>query len=165
MMQIDGNAKYSEVAVLYEALTDNSKDAILESAMQHIRHYYDLTIGEFDRLTNSDWSWLIPTDKEPTLLQYVWVSNFAAFCEDFAKAVANLSIRPNADQQAAQKYCVKVSVHEGMLFFAREYFGLHSFAEADKVTLGEYLLAKKQTFNRDVYEREYALIQQNKLKR
>lgn len=41
-----------------------------------------------------------------------------------------------------------MTMAEGLLVFARRYFGCRSFSEAERLTLGEWLMAKKDDYNR-----------------
>jgi hypothetical protein len=56
-----------------------------------------------------------------------------------------------------------VEWQEGMLVFVRAYFGLKSFGEAENVTIGDYLLAKKDEYNSTIFQRNMAKIQTQKI--
>ena len=42
---------------------------------------------------------------------------------------------------------------ESLLIFAQNFFGLKSFKEAEKITLGEIIIAKKADYNKSVFQR------------
>ena len=94
-----------------------------------------------------------------------------AFSDDDAYLCSRASQLPmvelkevKTDEIRAQKTCLKVSVAEGILLFVREYFSLHSFGEAENLPLSDYLIAKKDNYNKVMAQREYAKIQNEKIK-
>ena len=58
---------------------------------------------------------------------------------------------------------LKISWDEAILVFVRDYFGLHSFKDAERITMGEILIAKRATYNREKFQRKLAKIQTAKL--
>lgn len=52
-----------------------------------------------------------------------------------------------------------------MLIFTRKYFGLQNFGDAEKITLLEYYLAKKDTYSDAIFQRSLQKIQLNKMKK
>ena len=59
---------------------------------------------------------------------------------------------------AASKNCYPTEFAESMLIFSRSYFGLHSFKEATHITLGDFILAKKDSYNSTVFQKTYSNI-------
>ena len=50
-----------------------------------------------------------------------------------------------------------------MIVFLQDFFGLRSFKEAEKITVGEILIAKRARFNEETYRRNLARIQTQKI--
>ena len=144
-MKIDGNTKYKDFQPLEAVITEESKKEIMRAAEEHYKSCYALTIDEFFGIIAGDYS-LLGDMKEPSVLQVYWKKRFAEFSDEFAAACERLSMRDPESEKYA-KGCIKLDPQESMLVFLREYFGLPSFFEAGKRTIGEYLTARKDKYN------------------
>lgn len=78
---------------------------------------------------------------------------FAEWTLGFTDTLAGLSLKPTAKQQQYQQGCRPVSFEESIYLFCRSYFGLHSFDAVLDLTVADYLLAKKDDYNKQVCER------------
>lgn len=162
-MDIDLRKPYAEYAEYLQLLTAKSREELSEAA-ETIRPMWDLKIGEFFRLCDGDFSGIM--DKEnPLLWQVLWAERFPKFVEEFANVVQRLTLEPTQEQKAAASGCLPMEWQEGILIFARSYFGLHSFAAAEELTLGDYILAKKHDYNTALTDRNMHKQQMQKLKK
>lgn len=131
--------------------------------------FYSLTIAQWNRLTtHKDLSVISDKMLDPlkcNVFEYYTLEELPKFIDKYIKQLERFTLKPDAAEEAAQQVCFKVSPTEGLLLFAREYFGLHSFADAEKVTLGELLLAKKDTYNKQAFQKAYSKQLNNKHKR
>ena len=75
------------------------------------------------------------------------------------------TIRQNNDELRAAEGALKISWGEAVLVFVQQFFGLGSFKDAEKITTGEILIAKRAQYNRDLFQRNMAKIQVNKFKK
>lgn len=158
-MEINLNAKYERFADVLQFVTDESRKELLQQAAK-IRDPYSLTLAEFFACCEGDFS-IVNTEKVGGVC---WVENFAVFVEEFSKAIKRMTVQQTPEQKQASAACLPVEWQEGMLVFARRYFGLKSFSEAEKVTIADFLIAKKDDYNTTIYERALHKIQTNKLK-
>jgi hypothetical protein len=130
--------------------------------------YMSLTIADFNAIAlHGDLSRFLDGRAENTLtvFEYYTLAGLKDFFEGYAKSLEKLAVKPTAKESAAQAACLKVGIVEGMLIFARDYFGLQSFAAAEKVTLAELLMARKDAYNKAIFERALtAQYQKNKKK-
>lgn len=120
--------------------------------------YLSLTIADFNQIAmHGDLTGVLGNRSELELTVFEWyaISGLKEFFEQFAKDLEKFIVKADAKEERAAAACYKTGVVEGMLIFAREYFELHSFAEAERVTLADLLLAKKDTYNRAMFERAY----------
>lgn len=120
--------------------------------------YYSLTIAQWHGITKQDLSVISDrlTDKTRcTVYDYYTIKGLSAFVDSYIKQLERFAVKPDAAETAAQRACYDVTATEGMLIFAREYFGLQSFAAAEQVTLGDFLLAKKDTYNKTMFQKAY----------
>lgn len=162
-MRITSNTKYADFEQYEYALTEEGAQVLMAQAEEMYGQCSELTIDEFWGLIGRDYS-LLGDMSEPSVLQVYWCKRFAQFCEQFAKACERLKLEPTETEKQAQTGCMPMSPQESMLTFVRSYFGLHSFYEAGKIRIGEYLLARKDAYNDARAKRNYANIQQAKLK-
>ena len=81
------------------------------------------------------------------------VRAFSAWLRDFVALVDSFSLKPTAKQIRYANGCVEMSFDESVYVFLREYFNLPRFDDVLGLTVGDYLLAKKDNFNRMTIER------------
>ena len=143
-------------------LTTKSEDELKRSAEQVFKPVHTLTINEFFGVVNGDYS-VLGDMSDPTVLQVYWLKRFAEYVETFADICKRTRVEPTAEQQQAAKGCVQIEPAEGMLIFVRSYFGLHSFREAGEITMNEYVMARKDTYNNALIRRNMEKIQMCKL--
>ena len=161
-MTITDKTLYEDFAPLEKVLTDGSVRELKASAERNYGNCYELTIDQFFGIANGDLS-LLGDMQQPTVLQVYWQKRFAEFCTELTKACERLSIKePN--EAKISSGCVEMTALEGMLIFTREYFGLPSFFEAGKRTMGEYLTARKDKYNAARRQKNFEQIQREKLK-
>ena len=161
-MRVTNNTPYATFQPYEGIITPESARELKAAAEAQYRNCYTLTIDEFFGIMSGDYS-LLGDMKEPSVLQVYWLKRFADFCEEFTQACASLSIKDPAHEHLRDG-CVKMQPQEAMLIFTREYFGLPSFYEAGKRTLGEYLTARKDRFNDAVFRRNNEAEQKRKFK-
>lgn len=87
---------------------------------------------------------------------------FVDWLKEFVGAVEMFSVKPTAAEKAASAGCVPMTFPESVMVFCRSYFGLRSFDEAMELTVGDYLLAKKDDYNKTTVERNSAKRTTNK---
>lgn len=80
--------------------------------------------------------------------------SFEAFINNFSDLIEASTLKQTPEELRASEKVPKFMKHEGFLVFAREYFGLKSFSEAEDVTLADLFLAKKDVYAKRVFERE-----------
>ena len=161
-MDIDLRKPYAEYVEYLQLLTEKSQEELSEAAKK-IRPMWELKIGEFFSICDGDFACVM--DKEPLLWQVLWAEQFPKFVEEFTSVVARLTLEPTPEQKAAAAGCFPMEWQEGILIFARSYFGLHSFAAVEELTLGDYILAKKHDYNTALTERNMHKQQIKKLKK
>lgn len=128
--------------------------------------YYALTIAQWHAITagriEDVFGEKIKDPLQLTAYEYYTITGLKAFAENYVKQLERFSVKSDTNEQAAQAVCFKVTMTEGLLIFAREYFGLHSFAEAEQITLADLLLAKKDTYNKTMFQKAYTAQMQRK---
>lgn len=161
-MKVTSKTTYAEFEQYENVLSDESKRDLMAAAEKQFKPCHMLTLDEFWGLQNRQFD-LLGDISNPTVLQVYFVKRFEQFCEELTKALEALEIKdPNL--QGTDSGCVKMSAQECMLLFVRSYFGLPSFEDAGKRTIGEYMLARKDRFNEWRLRKNYEQKQLAKLK-
>lgn len=116
--------------------------------------YYNLSVSQFIKLTANNISALdaVPLELGTVFCVY-FINGLRDFLESYIKLLERYTVKSSEKDKLAASGCAKMSIGESLLIFVRGYFGLHSFAEAEKVTLDELLIAKRDTYNNIVFER------------
>ncbi len=161
-MRIDENTKYAPFALIENTISEDDKKRIMDAAEQKFGSCHMLSIDEFFGCIKGDFSHLGDLN-DPTVFQAYWIKRFKDFCKEFSSVCERLAIH-DPDMDGTDAGCVKIEPAESMLIFVREYFGLHSFADAGKVTIGEYVLARKDKYNSWKVRKNYERKQISKIK-
>lgn len=161
-MRITDKTKYDTFTNVEPYVTQKSINAIKNAAEKKYGNMYDLTFSQFYACMNGDFSHIIKTSS-PTVLQVYWTKRFSEFAEKLANELKSLTLPQTADERLASQSLLKVSWAEGLLVFMQSFFHLHSFKEAEQITIGELLIAKRAQYNQDKYTRELAKLQRKKI--
>ena len=145
-MKITSKTKYADFEPYEPFLTGESVAELKAAAERSIRFCHTLTLDEFWGLLAGDYS-LLGDLSSPSVYQVYWAKRFKDFVEEFTQSCNALSMK-DPENDGMDAGCVKIEPQENMLIFVREYFGLHSFVEAGERTIGEYILARKDAFNK-----------------
>ena len=161
-MNITPETKYIDFAPLEPYITEECAMQLRAAAIQEFGDYNSLTIEKFSELAQLTPD--VAKKNYETVLGVYWLYGFHDFVVDFSKSVKNLSLQPTPMELSASSVCYETTMIESMLVFSRDYFGLKSFSEAAQTTLGDYLIARKDDYNRKAFERRLNEIQMQKIK-
>lgn len=167
-MKVSKRTPFIQIAGFLEYIKDDSQKELKEQAEKEIGLCWDLTFREFFELSSGDFTCKgidVTKPEELTALQFFWCERFRCFVDEFAASMERLTIPQSPEAAAAAKACMSVTFEESVVVFCREYFGLHNFADAYDISLGEFLIAKKDAYNKAVFEKKMAEIQEAKYKR
>lgn len=160
-MQIDDTTLFSDVAHFIPYLEQSSIKDIKSAAERKFGTPWGLTIGELFTCMDGEFG-IIGVDKRHpetlTAFQYYWMESFKDMCESLSKTLNALSVEQSADAKQASAACRPMGFQEGIKVFCREYFGLHSFGAVGALTLDDLLLAKKDQYNKAIFEKGMAHI-------
>lgn len=162
-MLITQETKYKEVADAEKYFTPQGVEELKKAAEDVYGSMYDLTFSTFHACANGDFSGIFADVKDPTVLQVYWCKRFADFVQEFAEALQKMQAPQTPDEKKAAKGLLKTDWAEGLLVFLQGFFGLRSFKEAENITVGEILIAKRARFNEDMYRRNLSKIQMQKI--
>lgn len=162
-MRITDKTKFSTFAPVEKYLTANGVEELKQAAERQFGAMYDLTFAQFHACANGDFNDVLGEMKDPTVLQVYWMKRFSDFIGEFANGLKRLTIKQTEDEKKASSGMLKVAWDEGLLVFIQSFFGLKSFKEAEQITVGEILIAKRASYNQDIFMRNMNKIQMNKI--
>lgn len=160
-MKLDLNTEY--LAEVDKYLSADDKNTIKDAVRRVFGGFESITIGQWANCIDGKFEAVIG-EIRGTWLQVYWLQGFKDFATSFPDMLKNLSPKMDADEEQAASGLLQTSLVESVLVFARSYFGLKSFREAEDITLGEVLIAKKATYNETMYRKKLAKIQINNAK-
>lgn len=163
-MRITKDTPFAAIASAEKYITKRSANALKKAAEDEFGSMYDLTFAQFWACSNGDFS-ILGDLAMPTVLQVYWKRRFEDFVNEFAEALKKLTIPQSPEEAQAAQGLIKVGWDESILVFAQQWFGLHSYKEAEQLTIGEILIAKRAQYNRDRFQRQMSQIQMSKFKK
>jgi hypothetical protein len=159
MNEITENTKYIDFVEIESFIDQETKDQIIKASQTKYGDYYDLEVGDFiDFIDPNTERYKVLDDPDISVFQVYWFIGFKEFIENFMKLIQNFTVKETPEELAASKNCYPTEFAESMLIFSRSYFGLHSFKEATHITLGDFILAKKDSYNSTVFQKTYSNI-------
>lgn len=164
-MRVTERTKYETFRSVEKYLTKEATEKLKKAAEESFGAMQDLTFAQFHACVNGNFADVLGNTASPTVLQAYWAKRFADFVEEFAGALKKLTLQQTADEVQASQGLLKVNWDEGLLVFIQSYFGLRSFKEAEQITIGEIIIAKRAQYNQELYRRKLNAIQMAKLKR
>lgn len=133
-------------------MAEESKQELIAASQSVYGDYWALPIEDFVAVSQGDVSRLGDMG-DPTVLQVYWLKGLREFVKVFEKTLQRMNVPKDAQETAAESATIRVSMAEGMLVFVREYFGLHSFEDAGKKSLLDYVMARRDRFNAYMYNK------------
>lgn len=160
-MKITAETLYTEIKPFEKYMSKQTVENLKRKAETKYGEMYDLEFGTFYACANGDFSHLGDVEN-PTALQYYWCLRFRDFMDEFANALLKLQPKQTQEEKEASSVLLKTDWGENILVFLQQWFGLKSYKEAERITIGEILIAKRAAYNLAVYQRKLAAIQRQK---
>lgn len=154
-MIITEKTQYIDFIAIEDVMTDEAAAQLDEATAAKYGSYYDLSLRDFFAVMRKDFSCVgYDGGDDLDVLQGHWIHGFAAFVDKLTNIVKSYQLPQTAESMAAAAKCTKITFEESVLFLCREYFALHSFDAVYSLTISDYILAKKDTYNKVVFDRE-----------
>lgn len=151
--------------VVWQNLKESCKEELRTAAMQSYGDYEGVTIGRVVEITETgDVSEVFGSHFRGTWGQVVWLLGLTEFINKLPETLLALTPKMDADEMRACEGMMESTIGESLLVFARNYFGLHSFTEAERITIGEVLIAKKAVYNETMFQKKLSKIKLEKAK-
>lgn len=164
-MRIDPQARYMPYLLLLEHADKESWSRLVQDAESVYGSPWALALRDFFALAGGDLSHIGTTKDsiDASVRQYVWYKEFKDCVESVTNLLNKLKVPQSTEAQMASGRCLKMTAQEAAFVFVRRYFGLKSFAEAENVTLADYIIAKKDAYNTSMFQYAMHEIQRQKL--
>lgn len=157
-LQIDMKENCVALSMKWSVVPEAKRAMLYDRAQDYLGlHYGELCIGDFFDCMNAEYGVIMNGKRDWNSCnnaQFLWAMGFAEYLKAFSKMMQRLQVPMSAEEKAAQSACVSVSFEESVLVFVQQYFGLPSFKACQDVTINEYLIAKKQAYNRAIVQRK-----------
>lgn len=158
-MKIDSKTKYDALRYVEPYLEDGETKRIEDAAVQARfgdDGFYAMTLGEFFAIMGGDTDTLIKGVEADTVFAVYLGRAFAAFVDFIIERLKALTIPPTPESVRASQGCLDVAFDESVYVFCREYFNLHTFAAVESLKVADYVMARKDAYNRAVVDRNMA---------
>lgn len=123
--------------------------------------FYGLTLGGLLDAMNGDNDALLDCNGE-TVFDLYRVAEFSVWVNEFIAVVNGLTLKPTAKQIAQSSGCKSLTFEESVYYFVRSYFNLPNFDAVRDLTVGDYIMAKKDDYNKAVVDRNISNSLMNK---
>lgn len=147
-MKITAKTLYRDFIATERIARAEDLKRLKDEAEKAVHLYWALPLEKFLAVCRGDVSAVgINPTAELTVINKYWLDGFRDFVETFAQACKAFTPPQTAEGRRAEDACKHYTVEEGLYVFCQRFFGLHSFAEADNITMREIYIAKKATYN------------------
>lgn len=167
-MTIDPSDKYIKHLIILTNMDEESRKRLEADAEEHYGSPWSLTLRDFFALSEGDLTYIgltKETEIEASVRQYIWSQMFADMVQQVTAILQKLQVPQTEDAKRASEFCIKSSIKEHAIVFARKYFGLRNFTEAEEITIADFIVAKKDEFNAAMFQHAMNEIQRNKIKK
>ena len=130
----------------------------------YVFDFNQLKLKDLALLNNGSDAECFPKNFENAYYYVCFVENLRRFLNDYYTKLSKLQIAKTDIDAYAQAGNEKFYGTENCLIFARSYFGLKSFEEAENVDVQEYLLASRDNFSKFYAQKRASEFQRMKQK-
>ncbi len=114
-----------------------------------------MTVGELTTVLGGDPRPLYQSGGR-TVFDWCRVEAFQSWVDEFSATLKRMTLPSTPDSVRLSAGVMPSEFVESVYIFCRGYFNLKSYEEADRLKVSEYLLARKDDYNRQVVDRNVA---------
>lgn len=163
-MKIDKYTLYRDFAAVEPYVEAPKLEELRRAAVADkfgMEGFYSLTLGGLLDGMRGDFDALIDCAGD-TVFDHYRVAAFCEWLKEFISVVNGLTLKPTAKQIAQSSGCKSLTFEESVYYFVRSYFNLPNFDSVRELTVGDYIMAKKDDFNKAVIDRNISNSLMNK---
>ena len=157
-MKIDRHTLVSEFSPFVRFVDEEAMERVRKAAVRDKfgeAGFYGMTVGDFTTVIAGDPRPLYDSGGR-TVFDNCRVDAFKAFIDELAATLKRMKLPPTADSVRMTSGTIPVEFVESIYLFCRNYFNLPSYDKADALKVSEYLMARKDDYNRQVIDRNVA---------
>ena len=165
-MEITKKTRVKEVLPLL--LNEGMMDKILEDIEEYPleKPILSLTIGEFSEIVLDEQSFVkkIMKPNERAYIAFGRLKSFKKEMEQLMKYIQKFQVKQSSEEKQAAINIDFPDFLSKILLTTTQFFGLHSFQEAEAIPLADYILILKDQVSSIQYQRNYSKIMEQKSK-
>lgn len=149
MPRIDRYTTAKDFADVEPYIDESQRQAIKDAAVRSLfkdAGFYAMTIGAMLDAMHGIYDG-IRQDDGNTVFDIMRIEAFTDWLDEFLAVVERLTPKPTPRQAKNAVGTLPMTFDESVYVFCRSYFGLKSFDEVNALTVGDYVLAKKDDYN------------------
>ena len=153
-MKIDRYTTAKEFAEIEQYVNDAQSKAIKDAAVSSLFGeigFYGMKIGAMLDAMHGNYEG-IRQDDGNTVFDIMRIKAFKEWLDEFLSVAEKLTPKPTATQVKNAAGTIRLSFDESVYIFCRAYFGLPNFDAVNELTVGDYLLAKKDDYNQRIVD-------------
>lgn len=157
-MKIDRDTRYNDFAPFASLLAEGEEIRLQKAAVEDKfgpDGFMAMTLGDMLAAMRGDTAPLL-TDKGATVFDVFRVKAFKGFVDELIAVLRSTSMPPTAEDGALRNGTLDSTFEESVYVFCRAYFGLPSFGQVDTLKVADYILARRDDYNRAVVDRNMA---------
>ena len=169
-LKIDLNAKFLDMQpslVAYPEIALKCRSIIKENVPRGTFDFFCMTVSEFLQLQEGRLPVKVTEllgHKETTLKTYIQVLNtFESGFESMQSIIENTTIKASPEEVMSQSGLLEMTAEESMTNFLKDFFNLHNYEVAQKISLYEYVTARKVMFNSATFQQNYNELKKKQL--
>lgn len=159
--------KMKPMIIIFPEIIEKAKESITDIISRSIFDFFGMTIAEFLRLQEQ----ILPDKvnhflarRKTTFHDYIKIVNaFEQGAKAFEQILVDTTIQAEADEESARAGLLEITTEEAMLTFLLDFYKLQSLEQAQKMTLYEYITARKISFNNSKFQKNLIAIQKIKI--
>ena len=159
--------KMQRKLLIFPDILEKSKTKITEIVSRETFDFFAMTVEEFLRLQENELPKTVNKllkKRSFTFYQYVQILNtFEQGAKAFQQILEDTTIEQTSEEKAASAGLIDISPEESMLAFLVDFYKLKSMEEAQKVSLYEYITARKISYNNAKFQKNMINIQKVKI--
>lgn len=157
-MKIDRHTLTTDFAPVANLVTDEDKARLRSVAVRDMfgeAGFYGMTVGDFTTVIAGDVRPLWQSGGR-TVFDECRVDAFKAFVDELAATLKRMTLPPTSETIRYAAGTLPTEFVESVYVFCRSYFNLPDFKGADRLKVSEFLMAKKDDYNRRIVDRNVA---------
>lgn len=158
MIKVDHKTRYEDFQMWEPLLAEGMTEAIEAGAVRAVYGddgFWAMPLGDMFTVMAGD-PRPLTGDSPDTVFSVYRVKAFGKFVDDLIEKLNSLRLPQTPDDIRASQGCLEYAFDESVYVFCRSYFNLPGFEAVDRLKVADLIMAKKDSYNQAVVERNMA---------